>query len=395
MVQDLGGFKPDEQCLMYACFAADKRAVSDALDARSTIVAVDIVSARGREAAGYALRWTDNLDFDTPRIALADRAAVCIGVGRTTDPYKNAAGATSTDNTETLHSLRTALLSGRVNQESLPLLVVSCFIVHNGGGVDGKLPSLSACLPSMVSAPPKPVGVTKTQHVQRCREQMHVRACQEMALRYAVAHMLLLGRWPSTAGCARSERIALQAAEVAASGLDAQPLGASFAVAWLGSAYAPGWRRLCDSSGPWQIYPHAAVKATATQWELLGLAQLLCWRREPNLLCAMPPNEGALAAGLLQEELGSGLPRRWASPYEVILARAGAQCAGRPAPLWYQPEDEPPLPSDAELDRAAQWAKSGIHCKDPVGVRRQQSLSLPQKRPRSAPKTLADYALQS
>ena len=95
--------------------------------------------------------------------------------------------------------------------------------------------------------------------------------------------------------------------------------------------YDAAWTRLLAAGGLTSLIPAAAVKVTPTRWDLANLLLVQATRGARPLMSIVSPNAGAVANGMLGDELRGGTEvAHWETPLRVLAANRAV--LGEPPP---------------------------------------------------------------
>ena len=95
--------------------------------------------------------------------------------------------------------------------------------------------------------------------------------------------------------------------------------------------YDAAWTRLLAAGGLTPLIPAAAVKVTPTRWDLANLLLVQATRGAQPLMSIVAPNAGAVANGMLRDELrGRTEVAHWETPLRILAANRAV--LGEPPP---------------------------------------------------------------
>lgn len=340
------------QRLMYFSFLESARMIYDSLDASQTMMVLDVAGRIPQHAAAYGARLHHDATLaDAEQVAavICAGSQVILSVGRTVDPYKNRTKVATKENAEGLHSLMSLV-------KSAGALILAGITVEHGGSSDGKMQATQSgfAMPRPKEDRPRQGARLMKANEWKQLEEVRVTALneREMLLRLAMGH-LAIEALSSIDGAQIHQHVLLPAAE----SLPERPLR------FLAPFYDEA-QQLLHTQGLFRVTPWAAVKVTATRWDLQKLFALEVSRRahaQPWLM-VRPPNEAALANGMLKAELGSESSlARWRTPHSLLAERLRhAEAVPPPPPIWWDPSSAVPprMPSDAEDAALAVWRHS-------------------------------------
>ena len=256
-------------------------------------------------------------------------------------------GVVTDDNYETLISLSLLLLAPR------GLLVRVSERFHNGGAARGKSVSIESDLYVPRVKPWNQKLLNKKQwdviEKARCEKRNAREVCERLAMGHLIFHFNLapLG----TTAVSSIEQSAVTAV--------AKNRGMHYLAE---EQYAFAWARLTAMRGPVSLLPAAAVRSTPTRWDLAHLLICQATRGEAPLLSIIPPNERALANGMLRKELSAGSQQEWETPMRVLcLHRQQLRLPPPPLPpITFLPTNPPVTLGQGQAIELKQWCQSHL-----------------------------------
>lgn len=234
---------------------------------------------------------------------------------------------------------------------------------HNGGAARGKSVSIESDLSSPRPRPPHTFNRQTGKELsladwhEREKERCTAANVTEVSQRLAMGHLIFLLEIEPIG--ARSFSSIVDAEVVQAVQNSGNIL--------LQSHYMAAWARLQETAGPVPLLPTAGVKVTPTRWDLANLLLLQACRGTSPLVSITHPNEGAMANGLLHQELVHGGGRQWVTPWQLLASHRAVLDAPPPPlpPLLIPDSTQPPttLLSKEEAAELRKWCTQHLWSK--------------------------------